>query len=460
MIRLSPREGRVYVTNLLSNPVASGQPCRNEITVIDDVSARVIDRIMLENANIGRGIAFTADGSLGIVAVSRPKNLIPMVQVARGWVVTNGFAIVSVTGDTPPVQLLVDLPNQAFSDPHAIVLTPDDRKFYLSCAGMDTVIAVDLERVREVVADAAAGRINRPSDNLGLSRRYVTARIGVGANPQALAVSRDGRWLYAANRLDDTISVIDTAVDRVTRTLVIGERASPDRLLRGERFFHSAARTFQGQFSCASCHPDTGFDGLQYDLEPDGIGENILDNRNLRDIAGTAPFKWVGTNPDITTQCGTRTAKWIMRTGWLSSAQVVDLATYIRSIEPVFNPYKSRDGKLTAAQRRGKALFERTTANDGTPIPERDRCSFCHSGARFFDARKADVGTKGPHDSRARFDTAHLINVFESPPYLHDGRAATLEEVWTKHNPRDKHGFSSDWTKQQLNDLMEYLKSL
>jgi cytochrome c peroxidase len=53
-----------------------------------------------------------------------------------------------------------------------------------------------------------------------------------------------------------------------------------------------------------------------------------------------------------------------------------------------------------------------------------------------------------------------LINVFESPPYLHDGRAATLEEVWTKHNPRDKHGFSSDWTKQQLNDLMEYLKSL
>jgi cytochrome c peroxidase len=60
----------------------------------------------------------------------------------------------------------------------------------------------------------------------------------------------------------------------------------------------------------------------------------------------------------------------------------------------------------------------------------------------------------------SEFDSAHLIRIFESAPYLHDGRAATLEEIWTKYNPEDKHGLSSDWTKRQLNDLVEYLKSL
>ena len=63
-------------------------------------------------------------------------------------------------------------------------------------------------------------------------------------------------------------------------------------------------------------------------------------------------------------------------------------------------------------------------------------------------------------DSKAEFDTAHLTNIFESAPFLHDGRAATLEEIWTIHNPGDRHGISSDWTKRQLNDLVEYLKSL
>jgi YVTN family beta-propeller protein len=380
--------------------------------------------------------------------------------VARGWVVSNGFAVISPTSDAPPMQLLVDLPNQAYSDPYGLVITPDDRKFYMTCAGADMVMSVDIAKVKQVMAEVRRGEHDRPADNLGLSRRYVTARIAVGVNPQALAISNDGRELYVANRLDDSISVIDTESERVVRTLVIGDPSPPDILLQGERFFHSAARTFQGQFTCISCHPDTGFDGLQYDLEPDGIGQNILDNRNLRDVNGTGPFKWNGKNPDIATQCGTRTAKWIIRTGWLSSVEVVALASYIRSLAPVINPYRSPDGILTPAQERGKELFERTVDNSGRPMAELQQCHFCHPGPKYFNGGKQDVGTKGPHDTVDKFDAAHLINIFESNPYLHDGRAATLEEIWTVHNPDDKHGLSKDWTKRQLNDLVEYLKSL
>ena len=47
-----------------------------------------------------------------------------------------------------------------------------------------------------------------------------------------------------------------------------------------------------------------------------------------------------------------------------------------------------------------------------------------------------------------------------SPPYLHDGRAATLEEIWTIYGKTEKHGIVNDLTKTKLNDLVEYLKSL
>ena len=45
-------------------------------------------------------------------------------------------------------------------------------------------------------------------------------------------------------------------------------------------------------------------------------------------------------------------------------------------------------------------------------------------------------------------------------PYLHNGEAQTLEEIWTEFNPEDKHGITSDMDKLQLNDLIEFLKTL
>ena len=35
-----------------------------------------------------------------------------------------------------------------------------------------------------------------------------------------------------------------------------------------------------------------------------------------------------------------------------------------------------------------------------------------------------------------------------------------LEEIWTKYNPNDKHGVANDLSKIELNELIEYLKTL
>ena len=71
-----------------------------------------------------------------------------------------------------------------------------------------------------------------------------------------------------------------------------------------------------------------------------------------------------------------------------------------------------------------------------------------------------DVGTLADSDDPMKFDVPQLNNVYESAPYLHDGKAATLEEIWTKFNDHDQHGVANDMTKDQLNDLVEYLKSI
>jgi cytochrome c peroxidase len=52
------------------------------------------------------------------------------------------------------------------------------------------------------------------------------------------------------------------------------------------------------------------------------------------------------------------------------------------------------------------------------------------------------------------------LGVAASAPYLHDGRAQSLEELWTVYNPNDQHGVSSYMNKIQLNDLIEFLKTL
>ena len=53
-----------------------------------------------------------------------------------------------------------------------------------------------------------------------------------------------------------------------------------------------------------------------------------------------------------------------------------------------------------------------------------------------------------------------MREVWRTAPYLHDGRAATMEEVFTRFNPEDQHGYTSDLSPQELKDLVEYVNSL
>jgi cytochrome c peroxidase len=296
---------------------------------------------------------------------------------------------------------------------------------------------------------------------LSLAEEYVVARLPTGRNPRHLALSPDGRRLYVSVRLEDQVWAVDTERFEVSARLVLSDGGARDPIRRGERVFTKAAHTFQSQFSCRSCHPDGHVDGLAYDFDGDGIGDNLLDNRTLQGIDRTAPFKWNGKNPSLQVQCGPRFARVLMRTDPIPPGDLEDLVTFLKSQPPARTRHFTELGKpLSPAAERGRQLFFATHQPDGTPIPIERQCQTCHRPPLFTNRLKSAVGTRGPRDVTDEFDTPHLLGIAASPPYLHDGRARTLEELWTTYQTNDLHGVSSYWSKHQLNDLIEYLKTL
>jgi len=463
-LTLSPDGSRIYATHIYPNPsslrsgIENRMPAESEITVIDAANAVVADRIPLHSIAGVFHLALSADGQLGAVAEYHPKNLVPLAHLEHG-----GAFAYTLTLFGPrvgqPVEVPLDELDRYASQPFGVAIARDMSRMYVSVGGSECVLAIDIPRLLHFVHSHPRSPSGSYAGDLSASANYVVARIPVGHNPRGLTLSRDGLRLFVANRLDDTISVIDTRGLRVASTIPLDGPKEVNVLRRGEQTFYSARYSFQGQISCSSCHIDSTFDGLQWDLEPDGFGVDIVDNKMLEDIKNIAPYKWNGGNPNIPTECGPRTEKYFWRSENYDDLTLTDLVMYIRSLPPRPNRWRLLGNEFSPAQERGKALFERDVDKFGKPIPETNRCSYCHSDPRGTNRKLFDVGTRKATDSSALLKTPQLTNIAITAPYLHDGSARTLEEIWTINNPEDKHGRTSDLTKDELNDLIEYLRT-
>jgi cytochrome c peroxidase len=453
-------DGRhVYVANRMAVHDQMLSPPASEVTVLDPANGHVLDRKMLHSAHLAEGITPVPTRGWMLNSLVRVRNLVPITQVKDGWVMSTGLAISQEDGEV--TQIPLDEANAYFSDPSGVVASPDGKRAYVASGGADVVTVLDLERLGAWLTQADATARSDAIGNMALSFRYVVARIPTGCNPRHLALSPDGRRLFVAERLDDRVLVVDTTNLKPIGRIVLGAGGRNDPIRQGERVFTRARYTFQGQFSCRSCHPDGRVDGLSYDFDGSGIGDSLLDNRSLCGVAGTAPFKWNGKNPTLQFQDGPRFARVLMRTDPIPPAQLDELATFIEHLPPTRTIPWSRVGQpLTPAEERGRKLFFATQRPDGTPIPLALRCQTCHRPPLFTDRLLRSVGTKAARDASGRFDTPHLLGIGASAPYLHDGRAKTLEELWTTYQKDDLHGVSSYWSKEQLNDLVEYLKTL
>ncbi|MDX1674431.1 MAG: beta-propeller fold lactonase family protein, partial [Longimicrobiales bacterium] len=195
-VRLSRDGGLLYVTNRLTEGTTVGESPRTEVTIVDVAAGRVTERQVLRGAHLAEGIDIAPAGDLALVTVVRPNNLLPASQVAQGWMLTYGLAAVRTGSTDAPVQVLLDDVNAYYADPHDVVITPDGGRAFVTHSAADVVTAIDLPALRRVLDAASPDSVALFANHLGLSQRYVAARIPVGANPKRMAVSPDGRRVY------------------------------------------------------------------------------------------------------------------------------------------------------------------------------------------------------------------------------------------------------------------------
>ncbi len=347
----SPDGKRMFITNNLSRFVPFRTPALSEITVLDSVQMAVSDRLVAPEANYLQGIAWHPSGEFAFCTLMRTKNLVPMTRVIQGWTITNGLGIIWEDGTVD--QVLLDEANACFADPTGVAFSADGKRALVTSSGTNQVAVIDVPALIGMLR--AASRDEREGiipNHLGKAAGFVIKHIPTRDSPRGVIVTPDGEAAFVANSLDDSLTVIDMQKLQTAGMVDLGGPQEITEIRAGERLFHSARVTFQRQFSCHSCHPDGHVNGLTFDIEPDGIGISPVDNRTLRGILDTAPFKWEGTNPSLSHECGPRLAVFFTRIQPFTPDQLAALVRYISTISRPPNRYRAPGAELTEAQAR------------------------------------------------------------------------------------------------------------
>jgi YVTN family beta-propeller protein len=331
--------------------------------------------------------------------------------------------------------------------PFDIAFSPDSRRLYAVNLGSEDVAVMDI---------ASQQRI---------------ALIDVGNAPRGIAVTPNGDKAYVVNSLSDNVSVLDLQALRETSRIPIRPGTLTPQIRRGKILFfssHSPELSTDRWMSCATCHFEAELDGRTW-IFPSGPRNTT----SLRGVGRTLPLHWSADRDEVQDfeftirqlQAGAgliHDAVPFPELGTPNAALSADLdalAAFVNSIEPKRSPFAARSPDLNQAIERGRTIFNRSDLG----------CAGCHTGANYSDSDiKAspfivhDVGTGDNPDERAgtAFDTPSLLGVWDTPPYLHDGSAATLYDVLVTRNRNDRHGRTSHLPAAELEDLITFLLSL
>jgi YVTN family beta-propeller protein len=271
-------------------------------------------------------------------------------------------------------------------------------------------------------------------------------RIKVGKHPTALAFSADGNRLFVANTFDDSISVIDVSASRVVATISLGPKPPLSEADLGEQLFYDARLSFEGWYSCNSCHTDGHTSGNRNDNFSDNSFSTPKQIPSLLGVEESRPWGWFGQMQTHEMQVQ-RSIIGTMRgpAEAVTAENVNAIAAFIRTLPPAPGISTARADTDLAAVARGRLVFEE------------NRCGRCHALPDYTSERATDVGLVDEAGAR-RFNPPSLLGVSQRDAFLHDGRALSLEEVFSKFNHPDAE--RTRIGKTTLSDLLSLLNSL
>jgi cytochrome c peroxidase len=252
----------------------------------------------------------------------------------------------------------------------------------------------------------------------------------------------EGQPLVAVNTFDDSLSLLDVGRGAVVRTVRLGQPAPLDYAARGELLFYDARLSPDGWLSCHSCHTDGHSNGLLADTKDDGTFGTPKRALTLLNTRLTDPWGWSGKARYLHDQVRTSLAETLHAAA--TEAQAADLTSFLSTLPPPPPPEPVKEGRADRRQvLRGEKVFE-------------DRhCGRCHVGPLTYTSHEVfDVGFADEKGLR-KFNPPSLRGVGQGRRFLHDNRAASLEEVFTKY--RHKVG---DASRADIEDLARFLRSL
>ncbi len=337
----------------------------------------------------------------------------------------------------------------------------------------------------------------QPDNWIGITDAYTGGNLSgikqVGKAPDGLVLLPDGRLFVSsylsreviAYDMNQSLASIDHAAPPpLAKIRTIDNDPLPANVLLGKQVFFDASDTRMGHagyWACASCHLGGLSDGRVWDFSD--RGEGLRNTKSLLGVAGTGQGRvhWTGNMDEIqdfdrdirdsfggsgfmadTDYNARKDSAGIYDPFGTTAAGVSPeldaLAAYFATFDQVpRSPFRNPDGSFTKDALLGRAVFARAG------------CVECHATPAFTDSSMQgglhDVGTILPTSGGrlgaplTGIDTPTLKGVWQSAPYLHDGRAATLLEIFTTYT-KDNMGKVSDLSEAELGQLVRYLQEL
>ena len=430
---VSPDGNYLFVANALPAQRADVDYVACCVSVIDLASFQKVKDIRLENgSNALRGATLSPDGKYLFVSHNLGRFTVPTSQLQQGWMNTNAMSVVDVASLEFKGAVLLDEPERGAAGVWGVECTPG--YLIVSHSGTHEISVIDYpELIKKFEAYP-----DKMALNYDLHFLYgIRERIALKGNGPRNFIVRDQEVIVPMFFSDD-LNRYDLNTKQLSE-VALNPGRQETMAQKGERIFNDAAFCFQNWQSCNGCHPgDARTDGMNWDLMNDGVG-NSKNCKSLLLSLETPPcmISGIRANAHVANRAGFKYIQFME----LKEEDAACVDAYVASLKPVPSPYLV-DGELSEKAKKGRKVFERL------------KCDACHSGPYYTDMKMHRIGEDIEFEQG--WDTPTLIEVWRTAPYLFDGRAATMEEVFGVY----KHGIDKKLSKTDLDALVEYVNSL
>ena len=424
----------LFTTNFLPNQRADVDVVAACVSVIETKNFTKVKDIPLANgSNALRDLCITPDGKFIYVTHNLGRYTVPTSQLHQGWMNTSAFSVIDVDKQEFLGAVLVDEPERGAAGVWGIQC--DSKHIYVTHSGTHDISIIDHPAMLEKFLSYP----NKEQLDYDLRFLYgIRQRLPLEGNgPRGIVLT--GNKLFIPTYFADILNIIDLESNELTTVALNPDRTETKEHL-GEKFFNDATKCFQNWQSCNGCHPgDARMDGLNWDLMNDGIG-NPKNCKSLLYSHVTPPsmISGIRETAEIAVRAGFRLIQFFDIDE--ESAACVD--AYMKSLRSVQSPYLVK-GKLSQKAKAGRKVFDKLN------------CGWCHNGPYFTDMKMHRIGENIEFEKG--WDTPTLIEVWRTAPYLFNGAAATLDEVFTIF----KHGIENHKVSpKEIDAMVEYINSL